>query len=390
MDVKILNFATAIQPPAWCEIDLKALAHNYEQIQKLAVKNMTHSSGIMPVIKADAYGHGMHQVAEALSACGCKYMSVSNVSEGVNLRAAGFKQKILLFESTLVAEVPDILEYNLTPTVCAIEMAHALDHAAHQAGIQIPVHVKIDTGMGRLGVNEDDAMGFVQTVREECPNLILEGIYTHFPVADSDRDFTIGQMRRFRDIVFALENQDITFAYVHAGNSMGLGDYKSDLFNLARPGIMLYGVYPLEDLKKKIHLKPVMTVKARVIFVQTIAKGRGVSYGHTFKAKEDITVAVLPIGYSNGYLRCLSNKAFVIIAGVRCPVVGRVTMDQIIVDITATTLSGRMPKIGDEAVIMGTQKGTTITVDELAHWADTISYEILCSLGNRLARVYHS
>jgi alanine racemase len=152
---------------------------------------------------------------------------------------------------------------------------------------------------------------------------------------------------------------------------------------------MLYGIYHLDDLKKKITLKPVMSVKTRIIFVQTIAKGRGVSYGHTFKAKEDITVAVLPVGYSNGYLRSLSNKAFVLIAGVRCPVVGRVTMDQIIVDITAVTLSGRIPKIGDEAVIMGTQKGASVTVDEIAEWADTISYEILCSLGNRLPRVYH-
>ncbi len=390
MDVKILNFETVTHPPTWCDIDLKALAYNFEQLQKLATKNMSHSLGIMPVIKADAYGHGMIQVAECLDACGCKYWGVSNVNEGVTLRAAGFKQKILLFESTLVAEAKDIVEYKLTPTVCALEMAHALDHIAHHAGIQIPVHIKIDTGMGRLGVNEDQALVFVDTLRQQCPNLVLEGIYTHFPVADSDRDFTLGQMRRFRDMVYSLENQFITFSFVHAGNSMGLGDYKSDLFNLARPGIMLYGVYPLEDLKKKVPLKPVMSVKARIIFVQTIAKGRGISYGHTFKAKEDITVAVLSIGYSNGYLRSLSNKAFVLVAGVRCPVVGRVTMDQIIVDVTAVTLSGRIPKIGDEAVIMGDQKGETISVDEVAHWADTISYEILCSLGNRLPRVYHS
>ena len=390
MDVKILNLETAIHPPTWCEIDLKALAHNFEQLQKLAAKNMSHSLGIMPVIKADAYGHGMLQVAECLNECACKYLGVSNVSEGVTLRASGFKHKILLFESTFVAEVKDILEFKLTPTLCALEMAHALDHEAHQAGIQIPVHIKIDTGMGRMGVNEEQALGFVETLREECPNLVLEGIYTHLPVADTDRDFTLNQMRRFRDLVYTLENQSITFSYVHAGNSMGLGDYKSDLFNLARPGIMLYGVYPLEEIKKKISLRPVMSVKARIIFVQTIAKGRGISYGHTFKAKEDITVAVLPIGYSNGYLRSLSNKAFVLVAGVRCPVVGRVTMDQIIVDITAVTLSGRVPKIGDEAVIMGVQKGVTISVDEIAHWADTISYEILCSLGNRLPRVYHS
>jgi len=390
MDLKILNFETVVHPPTWCELDLKALAHNFAELQKLGTKNMAHPLGIMPVIKADAYGHGMIQVADCLRECGCKYWGVSNANEGLYLRATGFDQKILLFESTLAAEAKDIVEYNLTPTVCVLEMAQALDQCAKQAGVQVPVHIKIDTGMGRLGVNEEQALDFVETIREKCPHLTLEGIYTHFPLADTDREFTLGQMRRFRDIVYSLENQFITFSFVHAGNSMGLGDYKSELFNLARPGIMLYGIYPLEDLKQRIHLKPVMSVKARIIFVQTIAKGRGISYGHTFKAKEDMTVVILPIGYSNGYMRALSNKAFVLIAGVRCPVVGRVTMDQIIVDVTAATLSGHIPKIGDEAVIMGTQKGDAISVDEIAHWADTISYEILCSLGNRLPRVYLS
>ena len=389
MDLKILNFETVVNPPAWCEIDLKALVHNFKELQKLAMKNMSHPSGIMPVIKADAYGHGMTQVAECLRECGCQYWAVSNASEGLHLRATGFKEKILLFESTLVTEVKDIVEYKLTPTVSTLEMAHALDRCALRAGTQVPVHIKIDTGMGRLGVNEDQALDFVQKLREECPHLILEGIYTHLPVADTDRDFTLSQMRRFRDMVYSLENQFITFSFVHAGNSMGLGDYKSELFNLARPGIMLYGIYPLEELKKKVLLKPVMSVKSRIIFVQTIAKGRGISYGHTFKAKEDITVAIVPIGYSNGYLRSLSNKAFVLVDGVRCPVVGRVTMDQTIVDITAATLSGRIPKTGDEVVIMGEQQGSSVTADEIAQWADTISYEILCSLGNRLPRVYN-
>jgi len=390
MDDKILHFEEDSHPLTWVEVDLTALAYNFEQLQKLGAKNMSHSSGIMPVIKADAYGHGMLPVAQVLSECGCKSWLVSNVTEGVTLRAAGFKQKILLFESNLPAEAKDIVEYKLTPTVCSMEMAYALDHWSAQAGVQTPVHIKIDTGMGRLGVNEEAALEFVEKLRGEYPNLILEGIYTHFPVADTDRDFTLTQMRHFRDIVFLLENQFITFSYVHASNSMGLGEYKSELFNLARPGIMLYGVYPLEDLKGKVILKPVMSVKTRILFVQTIAKGRGISYGHTFKAKEDITVAVLPIGYSNGYLRSLSNKAFVLVAGVRCPVIGRVTMDQIIVDVTAVTLSGYIPQVGDEVVLMGSQKGESILADEVAHWADTISYEILCSLGNRLPRVYHS
>ena len=372
----------------WVEVDLTAVAYNFEQLQKLGAKNMSHSLGIMPVIKADAYGHGMLPVARVLSACGCKCWLVSNITEGVSLRAAAFKQKILLFESNFTSEAKDIVDYKLTPTVCSMEMAQALNHWSEKDGIQTPVHIKIDTGMGRLGVNEDQALDFVETLRRECPHLILEGIYTHFPVADTDRDFTLTQMRHFRDIVFLLENQFITFTYVHASNSMGLGDYKSDLLNLARPGIMLYGVYPQEDLKEKVHLKPVMSVKTRIIFVQTIAKGRGISYGHTFKAKEDITVAVLPIGYSNGYLRSLSNKAFVVVAGVRCPVIGRVTMDQIIIDVTAVTLSGYIPQVGDEVVLIGSQQGSTVGADEVALWADTISYEILCSLGNRLPRVY--
>lgn len=389
LDVKILNFETVVHPPTWCELDMKAMAHNFEELQKVAASNMSHSLGVMPVIKADAYGHGMVQVAECLRDCGCKYLGVSNAMEGLSLRCMGFKQKILLFESTSTTEAKDIVEYGLTPTVISLDMGHALDLCALKSGHSVSVHIKIDTGMGRLGVNEEQAVSFVQTLRQECPHLFLEGIYTHLPVADTDRDFTLSQMRRFRDIVYSLENQFITFSYVHAGNSMGLGDYKSELFNLARPGIMLYGIYPLEELKQKVALKPVMSVKSRIIYVQTIAKGRGISYGHTFTAKEDITVAVLPIGYSNGYLRSLSNKAFVIVDGVRCPVVGRVTMDQIIVDITAATLSGRVPKIGDEAVIMGTQKGTSITADEIANWAGTISYEILCSLGNRLPHIYH-
>jgi alanine racemase len=307
----------------------------------------------------------------------------------VILRAAGFKQKTLLFESTLTNDAKDIIDYELTPTVCSMDMAHALDQYAQEIKKQLPVHIKIDTGMGRLGVNEAEALDFAKALRDDCQHLVLEGIYTHFPLADSDRDFTLSQMRRFRDIVYKLENNFITFNYVHAGNSMGLGDYKSDLFNLARPGIMLYGVYPTEDLKEKLHLKPVMSVKARIIFVQAISKGQGISYGHTFKAKEDMLVAVLPVGYSNGYLRSLSNKAFVLIAGLRCPVIGRVTMDQVIIDITSVALSGRIPKVGDEAVLLGAQKGASINADELAAWADTISYEILCALGSRLPRIYH-
>ncbi len=380
----------AVKPLTWVEIDSKAIEHNWKELKKLAAANMAYNAGIMPVIKADAYGHGMIPIAQNLSDLGCKFFGVSNVQEGLSLREAGFKQKILLFESTLAEDANAIVVGQLTPTVCNLKLANRLDDLAKSQNIEIPVHIKIDTGMGRLGVAEDQVLDFVLKIREDFKNLKLEGIYTHFPVADTDRDFTFSQMRRFRDIVFSLENQFITFTYVHAGNSMGLGDYKSELFNLARPGLMVYGLYPSQEVKTKVHLKPVMSVKAKIIFVKTIKKGQGISYGHTFKAKEDTTIAVLPIGYSNGYLRALSNKAFVLIQGVRCPVVGRVTMDQLIIDVSTVCLSGQIPRIGQEAVLVGHQKDQTLSCDELALWADTISYEIVCSLGSRLPRVYIS
>jgi alanine racemase len=380
--------STITHPLSWIHIDLKALEHNWQQLTKLATSNMSHSAGIMPVIKADAYGHGMVSVAKVLNDHSCRFLGVSNVQEGQALREAGFKQKILIFESTLPTDAVTIIEHDLVPTVCNLDLAHRLNEVAKGLNLEVPIHIKVDTGMGRLGVAEDEALNFVKDIREHCKNLKLEGIYTHFPLADTDQNFTFAQMRRFRDIVFSLENNFFNFTYVHAGNSMGLGNYKSDLFNLARPGLMLYGLYPLAELKTKIHLKPVMSVKSRIIFVKTIKKGQGVSYGHTFKAKEETTIAVLPIGYSNGYLRSLSNQAFVLIHGMRCPVVGRVTMDQIIVDISAVALSGKLPHIGEEAVIIGHQKDQSISCDEVAAWAGTISYEIVCSLGSRLPRVY--
>ncbi len=387
MPVKTQHTTAVTEHWTWVEIDLNALAANFAELKKLAAKNMAYNAGLMPVIKADAYGHGMLETARCLDAQDCRLFAVSNVTEGIALRQQGFKQKILLFETTLPHDAPAIVGHHLTPTVCTLELARAIDAQA-AAGTQVPVHIKVDTGMGRLGVSEDEALDFVQKLRVECPRLALEGLYTHFPLADTDREFTFAQMRRFRDIVYTLENNFITFTYVHAGNSMGLGDYKSELLNLARPGLMLYGVYPSEDLRKKVALAPVMAVKARIIFVKTIPKGHGVSYGHTFKAKDDMTIAIVPIGYSNGYMRSLSNNAFVLVRGLRCPVIGRVTMDQTIVDVTPLGMSGDLPRLGEEAVLLGGQKGEYISADEVAHWAGTISYEILCSLGNRLPRIY--
>ena len=212
----------------------------------------------------------------------------------------------------------------------------------------------------------------------------MRGIYTHFPVADTDRAFTKGQVACLYKLVKKLDRSGLIVPFIHAANSMGLAGYKTRILNLSRPGLMLYGLYPHPSLCKKIQLKPVLNVRSHVIFLKKVAKGRSVSYGRTFFTKKDMLVATIPIGYNDGYFRALSNKAAVLINGIRCPVVGRVTMDQIMVD--ATDVKGI--KLGDSVVILGSQKKENISADELAAHAGTISYEIVCSLGNRLPKVY--
>ena len=246
----------------------------------------------------------------------------------------------------------------------------------------MPVHIKVDTGMSRLGVWYEGLLPFVRKVLA-LDHIYIEGFLTHFPVADTDRKFTELQSEVFSNTVADLIKESVPFKYLHAANSMGLAGYKNRYFNLVRPGVMLYGLYPDRSLRGKVDLRPVMSVKTRVLLVKTIHRGRGISYGHTARTSKDTSVAVLAIGYSDGYLRSLSNKAEVLLNGRRCRVLGRVTMDQVIVDISR---AGRV-KTGDIAVIIGKQKRGVITAEEVATWAGTINYEVTCNLGNRLTRV---
>lgn len=378
-------------PQAWVEIDLKAVQHNFTQIRKLARRQLDPKSGhdvdILSVVKADAYGHGMLDVAGVIAKQGGMFFAVSNAEEGVTLRKRlGKKARIIVFEATILSLIPYLVKYDLTPAVCTVEFARSFDKAAARSHKRLPVHVKIDTGMGRMGVHHTDALGFIQ-VLSAFKHLKLEGLFMHFPVADTDEAFTCGQMNDFSSVVAAAIERGISFTYLHAANSMGLSGYRNRLFNLARPGIMLYGLYPSDNVRDMVALKPVMGVKATVLLLKGIARGAGISYGHTFKASKDIPVAVVSIGYSDGYLRSFSNKASVLINGVRCPVLGRVTMDQIIVDIEQALEAGQV-NVGDEVVVMGCQGKGCISADELAAWAGTIHYEITCNLGSRLPRVY--
>ncbi len=369
----------------WAEIDLNAIRHNFRVLRKLAPPSagLAGKTKILTVIKADAYGHGMLPIAKLLVQEKVDFIGLSNLNEGITLRKAGIKIPILLFETTLAEQAKDIIDYRLTPTVCTHELAAALNHYAQKRKCVVDIHVKVDTGMGRLGVWHEEALGFIKKL-SRLRNLRIQGICTHFPSADTDRAFTQKQIQQLSTLVGQLKRSDSNILYVHAANSMGLVGYKAQILNLARPGLMLYGLYPRPGLEKKVNLRPAMSVHSKIIFLKRIEKGRSISYGRTFIAPRPMTVATLPIGYGDGYLRGLSGKADVLVGGRRCPVLGRVTMDQIVVDVSKV----RNPRLGMPVVILGRQGKEEVCAYELAQLAHTINYEIVCSLGGRLPRVY--
>ncbi|VAX35607.1 Alanine racemase [hydrothermal vent metagenome] len=384
-------------PLTYVEIDLRAIAYNVKQLQKIAGKNKfclpsrppskksKIATEVLAVIKADAYGHGSEHISPLLEGVGVNFFGVSDITEGKQLRYCGIKKSILLFESTIPSQVKEIVDYQLMPTVCTLDMAKALNRYAKSIKKQVDIHIKVDTGMGRLGVWHQEAFDFIRQVYK-CSRLRIMGIFTHFPSADTDRRFTQKQIQFLYELVARLDKTGLVIPYIHAANSMGLTGYQTHVLNLARPGLMLYGLYPHSSLVKAIKLKPAMRVKSLVILVKDIKKGQSVSYGRTFFTKKNMKIAVIPIGYNDGFFRALSNKAEVLIDGQRCRIVGRVTMDQIMVDVTDVLSI----KIGSPVVIIGKQKKEYISADELAKHAGTINYEIVCALGNHLMRVYKS
>lgn len=366
-------------PLAWAEIDLKALRSNVRAIKRLA----GHNVHILAVVKAQAYGHGLSEVVKVLDKERIEFFGVSDINEAILIRRMKIKKPIVLLESTLAGFAKYLVDHNITPVVCTLELARALNRLGKARKKKIAIHIKIDTGMGRLGVWQEEALDFVNMMKR-FPWLAVEGLCTHFPVADTDVDFTNQQIQAMVLLVDKVRREAGSIPLVHAANSLGLSAYAQPGFNLVRTGLMLYGLYPSPAIWSKINLKPVMSIKARVCFVKHIFAGRKISYGHTFIASTNMRVATVSIGYSDGYLRIFSNRSYVIIRGVRCPVIGTVTMDQIMVDVS--NASG--VKAGDEVCILGRQGSRTVSADELAQIAGTINYEITCHLGNRLPRVF--
>lgn len=362
--------------PLWIEIDLAAFRQNY-----LALKRKVRPYGIIAAIKQNAYGHGLLPLARELSRLQVDFFAVESIEEAISLRNEKFKEPILILTAVLPQFATAFIKYKLTPTIVDLKFALALNRAAQKNGCVVPVHIKVDTGMGRLGVWYTQAAEFIQVLKT-LKYLKLEGIYTHLPSADTEIKYTQTQIERFNGFVAALAKAGIKFKYQHIANSAGLINYPNARFNLVRPGLALYGIKP--RLRDRINLKPILALKTKVVFIKQCLAGMTISYGRTYKLKRNAWIATLAVGYADGYQRALSNKAKVLINGKFYPVVGRVCMDHAMIDLGDDC----SVKVGDEVVLIGSCGRHQITASDLAVWANTIPYEITSCLSTRIPRIY--
>lgn len=364
--------------PTWAEIDLKAFRRNFRNIQSHLRKN----TKILAVVKANAYGHAAVPLAREALKLGASSLGVSSLEEGIFLRENGVKGEILILGSIYPLEnLAAAAQYNLIPTISSVQGVAELVHIAKRSKKILPFHLKVDTGMGRIGVSPESAAKLLQKIALRG-EIRMAGMYTHFACADSDRDFTLRQLSRFLETVKYAKALGMKFT-AHAANSAALFKYRQAHLDMVRPGISLYGLPPYAGAEKTIKLDPALSWKTRIVYLKRIKKNSTVSYGRTFSAKRQTTIATLPVGYADGYDRQLSNKGVVLIRGRHCPVVGRVTMDMIMVDVTAA----RGAEIGDEAVLIGRQNGVELPAGDMAAKLNTINYEVTCGISYRVPRI---
>ena len=365
--------------PTVGEVDLGALEFNYRQIKKRIPGDVK----LLAVVKADAYGHGAVPISLRLEKLGVEYLGVAIPEEGVELRRGGVKTPILVLGGFFGGEVDQIFRFRLTPVIFTKDSLRILSRDAERRKRKVKVHLKVDTGMGRLGVPLNLWPDFLREVTR-FPRIETEGILSHFAMTDEEKDFTQNQWKAFQEAVTAAHELGICCPYLHMANSATLTTFPAYSARLVRPGIMLYGSYPAPTFRSRIPLKPVMTLKTHIHFLKSVPPGTRISYGGMFKAKRKSLIATLPIGYADGYSHHLSNHGEVLIHGKRAPVVGKVCMDFIMVDVT------HIPRVsvGDEVILMGRQGKEQITPEEIAEKINSISYEVLCSIGKRVPRVY--
>jgi alanine racemase len=364
----------------WAEVDLDAIAHNARELKEHAGPE----TELMAVVKANAYGHGAVPVAKTALENGASCLAVNRTLEGVELRQAGLTAPILILGYSLPSEAETIVRWDLTPTVTTVEGALALSAMSDRQGKVTLIHVKVDTGMGRFGLLPDEVVPFVRRIAE-LPGLKLEGLFTHFAVADlADKTYTCRQFGLYMQVVRQLEDAGFTIPLKHVANSATNLDLPEMHLDMVRCGIALYGLRPSDEVEPAIPLKPAMALKSRVARVRTLPPGSSISYGCTYTTTRPTPVALVPVGYGDGYHRILSNKGSVLIGGKRAPIVGRVCMDQFVVDVTG--IDG--VRQDDEVVVFGRQGGEEISAEEVAALADTINYEVVTSILPRVTRVY--
>jgi alanine racemase len=367
--------------PVWAEINLDNLKNNMREVRRI-----TKSKEIIAVIKADGYGHGALEIAPTLLENGATRIAVAVVTEAVELRKGGIACPIMVLGYTPATLVGDLIEFDIEQTVYSYDLASEISKAAGKAGKVAKIHIAVDTGMGRIGfLPNEESLEEVYKI-SKLPNILLQGIFSHFATADeTNKEYSSIQIEKFNWFYNNLILRGIVINMRHISNSAAIIDLPQAHFDAVRSGIVLYGYYPSNQvLKEKITLKPVMTLKANIIHIKKLSASEFISYGRTFMTQRESVIATIPIGYADGYPRALSNKAMVIVNDKLVPVVGRICMDQCMIDITGI----KDIKIGDEVILMGESESNRFNGDDIAKLIGTINYEVTCMISKRVPRVY--
>lgn len=366
------------------KIDLDAILYNMASMHDA----IGHDTKIMAVVKTDGYGHGATEIAKTIEPLDYTFgFAVATVEEGVILRNHGITKPILVLGYVFPDEYEVLLRHQLRPAVFTLEMAEELSREAGRLGVECPVHLKIDTGMNRIGMKVTEESAELVEQISKLPHMILEGIFTHFARADEkDKTAAYGQLKLFEQMIAMIEKRGITIPYHHCSNSAGIVEMKEANMDIVRAGITLYGLWPSDEVdKSKISLKPVLSLKSHVAYVKTLEPGESISYGGTYVTTGKERIATIPVGYGDGYSRGLSNQGYVLIHGRKAPIRGRVCMDQFMVDVT------EIPevKIGDEVTLIGKDGNEEITMEEIGAVSGRFNYEFACDLGKRIPRVFY-
>jgi len=366
--------------PTYCAIDLAALCWNFQQVRKTVGPDVK----ILSVVKADAYGHGACEVARALAEAGSDGFGVATVEEGIELREAGIRAPILVLTAVYAEQLDRFFKHDLTPAVSDLYTLGQLEKLTRKRNANLKFHLKIDTGMGRLGLLHSEIDSWLPQVGK-VEALKLEGLFSQLSHAeDAAGNHTQAQVKKFSRVIERLSAQGFDPPLIHLANSAGIIGVPSAHGTMVRPGLMLYGLYPSREMEVRVELKPALSWRTRILQLKELPADYSVGYGRSFTTKRKSSIATLPVGYADGYHRLLSNRGVALVGGKKAPVVGRISMDLTMIDVTDI----RGVSQGDEVILLGRQGEETISADEMAGWAETISYEILTSISARVARVY--